>query len=139
MDIGVTVDFEKSSPKGDYVRGFAYLMTDAQGMPVTDYSGQFIDDPEVLRSAAHDFMANRINKAMHGKGALGRDGAQTGEVVESLVIDDDVAKALNINDARRGWFVGIKVNDPEIQKRIRNRELVQLSISGKGATQKVAA
>lgn len=132
--------FEKADSRGKYVRGYAYLVKDRNGADVVDYSGQFIDDFEVLREAAHDFMERRIAKSMHGKGGvLDQDGEPVGDIVESLLVDDDVAKALSITDKRRGWFIGMRVNDPVIQKSIRDGKLREFSIGGRGRVEKLAA
>jgi hypothetical protein len=132
VDVEATFQFEKADSRGGYVRGFAYLTKDKVGQPVTDYSGQFIEDMDVLREAAHDFMDHRIAKAIHGKTV--RHGAQpVGDIVESIIIDDDVAKALGMTDMRRGWYIGMRVHDETVQKRIRSGELTAFSIGGRAA------
>jgi hypothetical protein len=134
VDVGATFKFEKADSRGKYVRGFAYLTKDKVGAAVTDYSGQFIDDIDVLRDAAHDFMEHRVAKSLHGKTVT--DGNQPiGDIVESIIIDDDVAKALGMSDQRRGWFVGMRVNHEGVQKRIRDGSLTAFSIGGRAAVE----
>jgi hypothetical protein len=122
--IGITFAFSKANSAGSYVRGWASVVSQ-DGKPIEDWQGDVIDIDD-LRRAAHDFISDvRVGKAMHG-------GSQIGEVVESLIIDDDIAKALGMADSRRGWFVGMRVNDETVQKRIRDGELKQFSIGGVG-------
>jgi hypothetical protein len=122
--IGITFAFAKANDTGSYVRGWASVVSQ-DGEPVTDWQGDLIDIDD-LRRAAHDFITDvRVAKAMH-------EGASVGDVVESLIIDDAVAEALGISDTRRGWFVGMRVNDSSVQKRIRDGELKQFSIGGRG-------
>lgn len=136
--VEATFQFEKADSRGKYVRGFAYLTKDKSGAEVRDFSGQFIDDIDVLREAAHDFMEHRVAKSMHGKTVT--DGNKAiGDIVESIIVDDDVAKALGIADKRRGWFVGMRVNDEGVQKRIRSGELTAFSIGGRARVEKEAA
>lgn len=127
----VSFEFEKADGTGRYVRGFAYLTKDAKGAQVQDFSGQWIDDIEVLRDGAHDFMEHRIAKGLHGKSVVLGD-KPIGDIVESLIIDDAVAKALSITDKRRGWYIGMRINDTEIQKRVRSGELRSFSLGGGG-------
>lgn len=122
--IGITFAFAKANSTGSYVRGWASVVS-ADGKPIEDWQGDVIDIDD-LRQAAHEFISDvRVGKAMHG-------GSQIGEVVESLIIDDDIAKALGMADSRRGWFVGMRVHDEAVQKRIRAGELKQFSIGGIG-------
>lgn len=121
-----TIDFSftKADPTGGFVRGWA-LVSSVDGVPVVDWQGDVISIDE-LRKAAHAFIVNaRVAKAMH-------EGARVGEIVESVLVDDDLAKALGITNPRRGWFIAMRVDDPAVRKRIRSGELRAFSIGGKG-------
>jgi hypothetical protein len=114
MTIGLTFAFEKGDAEGKYVRGWASVVS-ANGKPVTDWDGDRIEIEE-LRKAAHRFVLDaRVAKAMH-------KGETIGDVVESLIVDDQIARALGITDPRRGWFIGMRVNDAAIAKRVRDGE-----------------
>jgi hypothetical protein len=124
MSIGWTFEFEKADAVGRYVRGWASVIVD-KGERVTDHQGDLIEMGE-LRKAAHRFITDaRVAKAMHG-------GSQVGEVVESVIIDDAFAKAVGMSDGKRGWWIGMKINDPAIQKRVKSGELRAFSIGGRG-------
>lgn len=137
MDFKLRFDIEKADATGKLVTGWFYVQKNERGQ-VVDYSGQVIDDIGVLRDAAHDFMEHRVAKAAHGKDAGYGNGVK-GDIVDSIIIDDDVAKALGMTSAKRGWFGTMRVNDATIQKDVRSGKLKQFSIGGKGAIEDIAA
>lgn len=109
---------------GRYIAGWFSVVTKG-GELVEDIQGDVIlmDD---LREAAHEFVkTSRVAKAMH-------DGDPIGDVIESVIIDDDFAKAHGIEHDERGWWGAIEVTDPTIRKRIRKGELRCFSIGGGG-------
>lgn len=129
MKFGVTFDFEKSDNEGRYVRGWASVVT-INGEAVTDTQGDLITMAE-LRKAAHRFVTDaRVAKAMHR-------GDQVGEVVESVIIDDEFAKATGMSTDKRGWWIGMAVNDDNIRKRVKAGELKAFSIGGRGKRKKL--
>ena len=129
QQVGVSVEFAKADETGKYVRGFASVI-EVDGQPIEDFQGDVID-MDTLRKAAHAFIADaRVAKAMH-------QGVQVGEVVESVLIDDDFAKALGLTDPRRGWFIGMRVDDPKIQKMVRDGTYRAFSIGGRGKRTKM--
>lgn len=124
MDFNISINFEKADTSGKTVAGWASVAS-VDGKPVTDYQGDIISIDE-LRKAAHKFVCDaRVAKAMHA-------GNQVGEVVESVIVDDDLAKALGITDGKRGWWVRMQIHDPEIQKGVREGKYRAFSIGGKG-------
>jgi hypothetical protein len=129
--LGVTFDFEKADTTGSYVRGWASVVS-MDGKPVEDTQGDVIAIEE-LRKAAHNYITDaRVAKAMH-------KGNAVGEVVESIIIDDEVAKALGVEGGKRGWWIGMRITDEAIQKRVRSRELKAFSIGGKGRRSPIGA
>lgn len=129
MSLGITFQFHKADATGRFVRGWASV-AEMDGKPVTDHQGDIISMDE-LRKAAHRFVSDaRVAKAMH-------KGAQVGDVVESVLVDDEFAKALGVSDTRRGWWIGMVINDERVQKRVRSGELKAFSIGGKGRRTKV--
>lgn len=120
----INFQFTKSDATGRYVRGWASVVTDA-GVPVADHQGDIIaiDD---IRKAAHKYISDaRVAKAMH-------QGQQVGEVVESVIIDDEFAKALGVTDSKRGWWIGMQIHHPDIQEDVRKGKLRAFSIGGRG-------
>lgn len=124
MDFGISFEFEKADASGKFVRGWASVVSEG-GNAVTDTQGDIISIDE-LRKAAHRFVSDaRVAKAMHA-------GNQVGEVVESVIIDDAFANALGITDTKRGWWIGMEINDPSIQEGVRKGKLRAFSIGGRG-------
>lgn len=120
----INFQFSKADTSGRYVRGWASVVTTG-GVAVTDHQGDIIaiDD---IRKAAHKFISDaRIAKAMHA-------GQPVGEVVESVIIDDDFAKAVGMSDERRGWWIGMEIHDPAIRDNVRKGKLKAFSIGGRG-------
>lgn len=121
---GLSFTFEKASVTGRYIRGFASV-TDFDGQPVEDWQGDTIDI-EVVRKAAHEFILNaRVAKMQHA-------GKQIGDVVESIIIDDALAKSLGITDKRRGWYIGMEIHDMGVRKQVVKGALTGFSIGGTG-------
>ena len=129
MDFDLSFAFEKADSGGRFVRGFASVAA-VDGKPVMDWQGDVIAMDE-LRKAAHQFVTEvRVAKAMH-------KGAKVGDVVESVIIDDAFAKALGVADTRRGWWIGMQINDEQVQKRVASGELKAFSIGGRGKRKKL--
>lgn len=103
--------------------GWASVCTD-NGQTVVDSQGDMIDISD-MREAVHKFMGNRTAGEMHDKMGIG-------EIVDSLVIDKDVAKALGMPDNREGWFIGMKITDNDVWQKFKSGELKAFSIGGKG-------
>lgn len=113
----------KIDPAKQLVYGWASVVT-KNGSVVTDLEGDEITADDI-REAAHEFLTVRTAKAMH-------EGDSRGHVVESIVLDADVQKALGINLGMEGWFVGVKVTDPETWAKVQKGELAAFSIGGTG-------
>jgi hypothetical protein len=121
----MNIEFTKVDSTGKVVAGWASVVTNSDGTRFEDHQGDIIAIDE-LKKAAHRFVSDaRVAKAMHA-------GNPVGEVVESVVIDDAFAKSLGISDGKRGWWVVMKINDPDVQAQVRSGKLRAFSIGGKG-------
>lgn len=124
MQLGVTFNFEKADTTGRYVRGFASVIS-KDGQPIEDVEGDVIE-PAELQKAAHAFITDsRVAKLRHA-------GEDIGDVVESVLIDDEFAKALGLTDTRRGWWIGMEIHSPDVQALVRSGDLRAFSIGGTG-------
>lgn len=102
-----------------------------KGEPHYDLQGHHIPE-DVMLSAVNDFMSDvRINKTMH-------DGEQTGTVVHSFPLTEDLKKSLGIECDYSGWIVGCKPEDPEIIEKYLSGEFTGFSIGGSGQLDEVA-
>lgn len=124
MDFGLTFEFEKADSDGRYVRGWASVIS-VDGNPVEDTQGDVIS-PDEMRKAAHRFITDaRVAKMMH-------DGEAVGEVVESVIVDDDFVKAMGATTTKRGWWIGMAIHDPAVRKGVKIGILKAFSIGGRG-------
>jgi hypothetical protein len=112
------------------VWGWASVIAE-DGKPVVDRQGDIITEADLI-AAAHDFMLNaRQAKAMH-------EGDRVGDVVESMVLTEDRAKALGIpGGGKVGWLIAMKIHDDAVWKRVKAGELRAFSIGGRGKRREV--
>lgn len=131
MDVSFAFEFQKSDAAGRFVRGWASVVS-VDGQPVVDHQGDRISIDEV-RKAAHQFITDaRVAKAMHS-------GSQVGEVVESVIIDDEFAKAVGMTDTKRGWWIGMAIHDDGVAEKVRKGDYRAFSIGGKGRRKRAEA
>lgn len=124
MEYEIAFAFQKMDRTGRYVSGWASVAS-VDGAVIEDYQGDIISIDE-LRKAAHQFVCDaRVAKAMHV-------GNPVGEVVESVIVDDDFANALGITDGKRGWWIGMQIHDPAVQEGVRKGKYRAFSIGGRG-------
>lgn len=87
---------------------------------------------ELMEEAAHNFMTNACwpGRALGEQHIKNEDGeiAVKGEIVESLIVDDATAKALQIGDPRRGWFIKAKIWDPTMWNDVKTGRFTGFSI-----------
>lgn len=114
----------KANAKKRMVYGWASVVNKG-GEAVEDLQGDVITSIDNLREVVHEFMASRVGKAMH-------EGAQVGVIADSIIFDSDLQAALGIDLGCEGWFVGYKVTDDAIWKRVEDGELRAFSIGGAG-------
>jgi hypothetical protein len=105
-----------------YIAGWASVI-EKDGKPVVDSQGDQIDEADLVE-AAHAFMRDaRVGKVLHA-------GPDAIEIVESLVVRPEVAKAMGIASNSTGWWIGAKVHDDAAWVRVKSGELRSLSIAG---------
>lgn len=113
------------------VWGWANVYEEA-GKAVVDSHGDTIDEKEVVR-AAHAFVCNiRDGMVMHGTRKIGT-------IVESLVFSHDVQKALGIDLGKAGWFIGMKVDDADVWKSVKDGKYRAFSFGGKAMREAIDA
>jgi cation transport regulator ChaB len=125
----MTYDMNKSAEvlKLDSERRIAWgwaSVSTVNGKLVTDTQGDVIT-PTELGKMADRFMASaRTAKAMH-------EGDQIGEVLHSLPLTNELAKAFGINTDREGWLIGMKIHDDAVWKGFQEGRYRAFSIGGK--------
>lgn len=115
--------FLKVDDEQRIVYGWASVVTE-DGEPVVDTQGDIIA-PAEMEKMANDFMEDvRMAKAMH-------DGDGIGEVIHSLPLTAELAKALGIESDLEGWIIGMKIHDDDAWAKIKSGEYAGFSIGGK--------
>ena len=121
-----SIPFRVLKADGDQqlVFGWASVSTKG-GVPIVDKQDDIITSAE-LEKAAYDFVLySRTQGDMHARRGVGR-------MVESCVFTAEKQAALGIDLGMEGWWVGFKVDDTGVWKRIKAGELPEFSIGGKG-------
>lgn len=116
-------DIIKIEPDQQLVWGWAYVCT-VDGAISLDHSSEFVTPAEMEKAATNFMLDARVAKAMHS-------GDQVGEVIHSLPLTKELAKALGIQSDREGWIICMKIHDPLIWKRVKSGELPAFSIGGR--------
>jgi len=112
----------KAAPTGEFVRGWASVAT-VNGIPVEDDDADTVDIG-TLATAAHRFISD------HRRADLLHKGVKIGEIVESVIVDDEFAAALNATTPIRGWWIGMQIHSEAVRKMVRAGLLPAFSIGG---------
>ncbi len=114
----------KSVEDQQLIFGWASVST-IHGEPVIDKQGDVIPTAE-LESAAYEYVLNcRQQGDMHETMGVGR-------LIESCMFTAEKQAALGIDLGKEGWFVGFKVDDPDVWAAIKRGERPEFSIGGQG-------
>jgi hypothetical protein len=107
--------------------GYASVVAKADGEPVVDSQGDVIE-PDELERAAYAFVA------AGGTGGVMHTRTRVATIVESCVINAAKLEAMGLEkDALPpGWWIGMRVDDADVWKRVKDGELRAFSIGGKG-------
>lgn len=119
------IEITKADDELQVVYGWASVIGD-EGNWVQDSQGDIIK-LDTLRKGAHDFMMN----ARHA-GEMHKRVRGVGTVVESLIVTPEIRKTLGMEDGPTGWFIGMKITDDEVWKKVKAGEYQAFSIGGRG-------
>jgi hypothetical protein len=109
--------------------GWASVTTKG-GEPVIDSHNDIIETA-TLERAVTQFMLNlRVAKEMHV-------GDKIGDVVHSLPLTAEIAKALGIASDQEGWIVGMKIYDDAVWEKVKSGEYRAFSIGGKAKPRRI--
>lgn len=105
------------------------------GQPVVDKQNDYID-PDDLETAAYQYvLGSRVGGAMHGRDEFDQP-LKVADLVESMVFTDDKVEAMGLPPTfNRGWWVGMKIHDPnewELVKKGAAGGRTGFSIHGRG-------
>jgi hypothetical protein len=115
------------------VFGFASIIAKG-GVPTADTQGDVILDTELIK-AAHGYM-------LTGRGGkVGHTGSNIAEPIESIVVSKSSSFPALLQKMgipvpnplpMEGWWIGFRVNDPDVWERVKKGELKSFSIGGTG-------
>ncbi len=120
----ISFEISKSNDEG-LVSGWANVSLQPDGTPPLDWQDDIIRT-EVLEKAAIDFMLD-----YRGSGVM-HEGECKGVVVESIVFTKAKQAAIGIPEGTiaEGWFITVKVLDPEVFKLVKSGVFKMFSIQG---------
>lgn len=123
IDIGF--DINKAREDEGLVSGWANVAINKDGSVPLDWQDDVIA-PETLEKAAIGFMLD-----YRGSGEM-HEGESKGTVVESIVFTKEKQAALGIPEGvvPEGWFITVKVHDPEVFAKVKDGTYRMFSIQG---------
>lgn len=106
--------------------GFASVSVETDGERVVDSQDDIIEPGELERAAYDYVLRSRDGGVMHEQMGVAR-------LVESFVATPEKLERLGLpaDSLPQGWWVGFKVDDPEVWKRVKSGELRSFSIGGR--------
>ncbi len=115
------------------VFGWASVAASATGELVVDSQDEVIE-PADLERGAYDYVLNFAETGeMH-------DGPAKGRLVESLVLTPEKARAMGVQEPMHaGWWVGFKIDDPDVFEKVKAGEYQAFSIQGVADAEEVTA
>lgn len=125
MLVDVNFNISKSRDDEQLVSGWASVSVNKDGSIPLDWQDDVII-PEELEKAAINFMLeSRGSGEMH-------QGQSKGSVVESIVFTKEKQEVLGIPEGvlPQGWFITVKVHDPEAFAKVKDGTYKMFSIQG---------
>lgn len=125
-DFEIFIPISKLDDELQIVFGWGSV-TKVDGQPVVDTQGDIIEDIE-LEKAVYDFMSVPKHDEMHKR--IVTDSV----IVESFVVTDDKLQKMfgaeAPKDGFRGWWIGIRIADPEVYAKHKDGTYTGFSITG---------
>ena len=126
-NMSITTTFKVAKVKDDegLVSGWANVAVQSDGSLPLDWQDDIIR-PEVLEKAAINFMMD-----YRGSGVM-HEGVEQGIVVESIVFTKEKQAAIGIPEGviPEGWFITVKVTNPDVFEQVKNGTYKMFSIQG---------
>lgn len=125
FNVDVVFDITKAKEEECLVSGWANVAVNADGSLPLDWHDDIIS-PATLEKAAVNFMLE-----YRGSGVM-HEGESRGTVVESIVLTKEKQAALGIPEGcvPEGWFITVKVHDPEVFEAVKTGKYRMFSIQG---------
>ncbi len=105
--------------------GWASVAIRVDGEQIEDWQGDIID-PEDLEQAVYDYVQ------FYGDGGEMHERGGVAKLVESVIFTKEKMKAMGIPEGTvpEGWWIGFRVLDPEVWKKVKDGTYSMFSIEG---------
>lgn len=130
-----TGEFAKLDDERRLAFGWAYVANE-DGMVVLDHSEDFVDKAALpdLEDAVYEYaLVSRDADEMHAR----TEGV--GKLVESVILTPEKMDKMGVKSGRAGWWVGFKVMDDAVWKKVKDGTYTMFSIRGSGTRETVDA
>ncbi len=117
---------EKKDDDRQMVFGWASVAATPDGKAVLDRQGDYIEIAELEKAVYEYVLTSRSGGEMHERGGVGI-------MVESIVFTPEKMAALGIKPGilPYGWWIGLKITDAEVWKKIKAGKYKMFSIEGR--------
>lgn len=124
--IGMDFCVSKAREDEGLVSGWANVAKGIDGKPPLDWQDDIISPAELEKAAINFMLDYRDSGEMH-------KGKTKGTVVESIVMTKEKQAAMGIPEGvvPEGWFITVKVTDPEVFAKVKDGTYRMFSIQGK--------
>lgn len=125
VTLNIGFDVYKAREDAQLVSGWANVALDKNGEAPLDWQDDVIA-PATLEKAAINFMMD-----YRGSGVM-HEGESKGTVVESIVLTKEKQAAIGIPEGTvpEGWFITVKVHDPDVFAKVKDGTYRMFSIQG---------
>lgn len=125
-NVSLNFNITKAKEYEGLVSGWANVSVNADGTIPLDWQGDVIN-PDTLERAAINFMLD-----YRGSGVM-HEGVSQGVVVESIVFTKEKQAAIGIPEGcvPEGWFITVKVTNPDVFQEVLSGKYKMFSIQGK--------
>ncbi len=135
MNFKLTADITKMDEDQHLAFGWASIATE-NGEPLLDLQGDMLTDAELEKAAYNYVLDSRTGGEMHLR--YNEAPKEVGRLVESIVLTADKQKALGIDLGKTGWWVGFKIADDAVWKKVKDGTYKAFSIHGHGIRERMA-
>jgi hypothetical protein len=131
-EIDVVWDAEISKADADKQQIFGWAsVVEVNGEPIVDLQGDQISIDEMEKAGYEYVMKSRKGGDMHLRNNW--EPIQKSEMIESFIVTPEKRDAMGLPDSvPSGWWVGFKVQDPNVWDMVKSGERTGFSIHGHG-------
>lgn len=130
IDVIWNAEISKADADKQQIFGWASVV-EVNGEPVVDLQGDRISVDEMEKAGYEYVMKSRKGGDMHLRDNW--SPIQKSEMIESFIVTPEKRDAMGLPDSvPTGWWVGFKVQDPDVWSKVKSGERTGFSIHGHG-------